>query len=78
LKTIEEKIEEENKNIRRRDWRTEHFSGGEILKRGIMSRSKKVNLIYFIFPFIFYFSIFRITRVRVDLSHCHISHNLMA
>jgi len=27
-------MEEENKKIRRRDWRTEHFSGGEILKEG--------------------------------------------
>ena len=32
LKMIEEKMEEENKKIRRRDWRTKHFSGGEILK----------------------------------------------
>jgi len=47
-----------------------------------MSRSKKVDLTYFIFLFIFiffsiYFSIFRTTRVRVDQSHHHISH-LMA
>jgi len=48
-------MEEENEKIRRRDWRTRHFSGGEILKGGVMSRSKKVDLIYFIFPFIFYF-----------------------
>jgi len=34
LKMIEEKIEEENEKIRRRDWRTGHFSGGEILKGG--------------------------------------------
>jgi len=34
LKMIEEKIEEENKKIRRRDWRTGHFSGREILKGG--------------------------------------------
>jgi len=34
LKMIEEKMEEENKKIRRRDWRTGHFSGGEILKGG--------------------------------------------
>ena len=47
-----------------------------------MSRSKKVDLIYFIFLFIFYFyfgfiflfSIFRTTRVRVDWLRCHISH----
>ena len=34
LKIIEEKIEEENEKIRRRDWRTGHFSREEILKRG--------------------------------------------
>jgi len=34
LKRIEEKMEEENEKIRRRDWRTEHFSGGEILRGG--------------------------------------------
>ena len=34
LKMIKEKMEEENKKIRRRDWKTEHFSGGGILKRG--------------------------------------------
>ena len=33
LKSIEEKIEEENEKMNKRDWRTEHFSGGEILKR---------------------------------------------
>ena len=33
LKMVEKKMEEENEKIRRRDWRTEHFSGGEILKR---------------------------------------------
>jgi len=31
---IEEKMEEENKKIRRRDWRTRHFSREEILKGG--------------------------------------------
>jgi len=36
------------------------------------------HFFYFSFQFIFQFSIFRITRVRVDPSHCHISHNLMA
>jgi len=34
LKNIEEKMEEENEKIRNRDWRTEHFSRGEILRRG--------------------------------------------
>ena len=29
---IEEKIEEENKKIRRKDWRTGHFSEEEILR----------------------------------------------
>ena len=33
LRMIEEKKEEENDKIRRRDWRTGHFSRGEILKR---------------------------------------------
>jgi len=31
---VEEKMEEENEKIRRRDWRMEHFSGGEILREG--------------------------------------------
>jgi len=34
LKRIEEKMEEENKEIRGRDWRIGHFSRGEILKGG--------------------------------------------
>ena len=34
LKRVEEKMEEENEKIKRRDWRTEHFSGGEILRGG--------------------------------------------
>jgi len=34
VEMIEEKIEEENEKIRRRDWKTGHFSGGEILKGG--------------------------------------------
>ena len=32
LRMIEAKMEEENEKIRRRDWRTEHFSGREILR----------------------------------------------
>jgi len=34
LKTIEEKMEEENEKIRRRDWRIGHFFRGEILRGG--------------------------------------------
>jgi len=34
LEMIEAKIEEENKRMGRRDWRTGHFSRGEILKGG--------------------------------------------
>ena len=34
LKMAEEKMEEENEKIRRGDWRTGHFSGGEILRGG--------------------------------------------
>ena len=32
LKRLEEKMEEENEKIRGRDWRTGHFSRGEILR----------------------------------------------
>ena len=32
LRRIEEKMKEENEKIRRRDWRTGHFSRGEILR----------------------------------------------
>ena len=54
-------------------------------KLSVVLRLKKVDLIYFIFLFIFYFLfyfislfyIFRTTRVRVDRSHCHISHLMM-
>jgi len=31
---VEEEMEKENKKIRRRDWRTGHFSRRKILKRG--------------------------------------------
>jgi len=31
---VEEKMEEENEKIRRRDWRMENFSRGEILRGG--------------------------------------------
>ena len=34
LKRVEEKMEEENEKIRGRDWRTAHFSRGEILRGG--------------------------------------------
>jgi len=34
LKRIEERKEEEKEKMNERDWRTEHFSGGEILKGG--------------------------------------------
>ena len=47
LKTIEEKMEKENEKIRRKDQRN--------LKEGVISRSKKVDLTYFIFLFIFIF-----------------------
>ena len=50
-----------------------------------LSSSQIVDLVslYFIFSFLFsfcftfLFSIFRTTRVRVDQSRCHTSHNLM-
>jgi len=31
---IEEKMEEENEKMKRKDWREEHFSGGKILRGG--------------------------------------------
>jgi len=34
LKSIEEKIEEENEKIRNRNWRTGHFSRRETLREG--------------------------------------------
>jgi len=34
LKMVEEKMEKENEKTRRRDWRMEHFSRGEILRGG--------------------------------------------
>ena len=34
LKMIEAKMEEENEKIKRKHWRTGHFSGGEILRGG--------------------------------------------
>jgi len=34
LKRVEEKMKEENEKMKERDWRTGHFSRGEILRRG--------------------------------------------
>jgi len=34
LKVTEEKIEEENEKMKRKDWRGGHFSGGKILRGG--------------------------------------------
>ena len=36
------------------------------------------SLFFILFFIYFLFSIFKTTRVRVDRSQCHISHNLMA
>jgi len=56
---IEAKMEEENEKIRRRDWRTEHFSGGEILRGGnvkiIDSGLHFFLFTLFYFSFLFYF-----------------------
>jgi len=42
-----------------------------------MSRLLTVDFIFlFLFSFFLLSSIFRITRVRVDWSHCHISHKV--
>ena len=59
LKMIEEKMEEENKKIRRRDWRTEHFSRGETLKGGnVKIKEGGLDLFYFSFHFLFFFWIY--------------------
>jgi len=75
LRRIEEKEEEK---IYERDWRTGHFSGGEIFEEGIMSRSQKVDLVFFNFLFNLFFivSIFRTLGLglKSDLSCCHICH----
>ena len=79
LKRVEEKIEEENEKIRGRDWRTGHFSGGEILRGGNVKIVDGELCFYFsLFTlFDFSFSIVRTTWVRVYQSRCHISHKLM-
>ena len=59
LKIIEEKMEEENEKIRRRDWRIGHFSGGEILKgSNVKIKESRLDLFYFSFHFYFIFDIF--------------------
>jgi len=57
LKMVEEKMKKENKKIRRRDWRTGHFSREEILKESDVKIEKVgLSLFYFLFLFfIFYF-----------------------
>ena len=49
-------MEEENEKIRGRDWRAGHFSGGEILRGGVMSRSLTVDFILLSLFTLFYFS----------------------
>ena len=81
LKMIEAKMEEENKKIKRKDWRTGHFSRGEILRGGNVKIVDDGLHFYFLvsfYLFSFSFSIFRTTQVRVYQSRCHISHKLMA
>jgi len=59
LEMIEAKMEEENERIRRRDWTTGHFSRGEILRGGVMSRSLMVDFIFYVlFSFYFIFLLF--------------------
>jgi len=53
---VEEKMEEENEKIRRRDWRTGHFSGGEILRGGNVKIVDNELHFYFLFSLYFYFS----------------------
>ena len=52
-------MEEENKKIRRRDWRPGYFSGGEILKgSNVKIKESRLDLFYFSFHFYFIFDIF--------------------
>ena len=52
-------MEEENKKIRRRDWRTGHFSRGEILKgNNVKIKEGELDLFYFLFYFFIFFSIY--------------------
>jgi len=55
-------------------------SNSNIIKSNIVKIEEGgLDLFYFSFYFYFIlFSIFRITRVRVDWSRCHICHNMMA
>ena len=55
LKMIEENMEEEKEKNKEKGLENRIFFQRRNLKGEVMSRSKKVNLIYFIFLFIFYF-----------------------
>ena len=58
LRRIEEKMEEENEKIRGRDWRTGHFSRGEILKGGnVKIIDGRLLFLFFLFT-LFFFSFF--------------------
>jgi len=54
LKNIEEKMEEKKKKIWNRDWKTGHFSRGEILK-GSNVKTIGSGLCFFLFSFSFLF-----------------------
>jgi len=53
LKNIKEKMEEENEKNKEQRLENRTFLQKRNLKRGIMLRSKKVDLVYFILFFIF-------------------------
>jgi len=53
LRRIEERMEEENEKMSKRDWRTGHFSGGEILK-GSNVKIAESGLSFFLFYFILF------------------------
>jgi len=52
---VEEKMEEENEKIRRRDWRIGHFSRGETLRGGNVKIVDGGLHFYFFTLFYFYF-----------------------
>jgi len=65
LKRIEEREEEEKEKMNERDWRTGHFSGGEILK-GDNVKITESRLCFFLIFILFstYFSSFLFLELR--------------
>jgi len=64
LRRIEEKEEKEEEKMYERDWRTGHFSRGEILKGGNVKITESgLSFFYFLFHFYFHFNLFFIVSI---------------